>query len=64
MLAHVLGLDDPTGRWYLWWSGPGADLGELAIVAVIWHHLNCRQPGCWRVARHRTPHCMRHREEP
>jgi hypothetical protein len=65
LLAHVLGLDEPTGRWYLWWSGPGSDLGELAIVAVVYHHLNCHEPRCWRIARHRMDgRCRKHAKRP
>ena len=63
-LAHVLGLDNGSGRWYLWWSGFGSDLGELTIVLVIYHHLNCHQSGCWRPARHATGgYCRKHKKE-
>lgn len=57
---HALGIDDVSGRWYAFWSGFGSDLGELAIVGVLWHHLNCHQDGCWRIARHRTHYCRKH----
>jgi hypothetical protein len=65
-LAHVLGLDDTTGRWYLFYSGFGGFMGKFAIVAVAWHWLNCHEKGCWRIAGHRNPQsgfrsCMRHR---
>lgn len=66
-LAHVLGLDSGSGGWYLWWSGPGSDLGELAIAAALAGILrkhNCEVHGCWRLGRHRTPAghmvCRRH----
>ena len=60
-LLHVLGIDDLSGRWYGFWSGFGSDLGEFAIVAVVWHHLNCHEPGCWRIARHHmNGRCRRH----
>lgn len=62
-LAHIAGLDDGSGRWYLWWSGMGSDLGYLAVLGLFWHHLNCREPGCWRIARHRTAHCRKHAQE-
>jgi len=52
LLVHVLGMDDLTGRWYGFWSGAGSDLGELAIVGAIWHHLNCHESRCLRIARH------------
>lgn len=54
-LAHVLGLDDGSGRWYLWWSGMGANIGEFAIVGSLLsgvRHHNCHVRGCWRVGRH------------
>jgi hypothetical protein len=59
-LLHWLGIDTTTGPFYAFWSGFGSDLGELAIVGALWHHLNCREPHCWRIARHRTPYCARH----
>jgi hypothetical protein len=60
-MAHWLGLDNSSGPIYAWWSGPGSDLGELAIVAVVYHHLNCHEPGCWRIARHACGgRCRRH----
>ncbi len=62
-LAHILGLDSASGPWYLWWSGAGSDLGELTILVVVWRHLNCHEPGCWRLARHRMPHCRKHQHD-
>lgn len=54
-LVHVLGMDDPAGRWYGFWSGAGSDLGEAAIVggliSILRKH-NCHVHGCWRVGRH------------
>lgn len=67
-LAHVLGLDDPGGAPYLFWSGCGADLTELAVIGaligIVRRH-NCHIHGCWRVGRHHvdgTPHivCRHH----
>jgi hypothetical protein len=64
-LTHVLGFDDLTGPWYGFWSGFGSDLGEFAIVAVVYHHINCHQGGCWRPARHQMGgYCRRHRKAP
>jgi len=57
-LPHVLGLDNGSGCWYLWWSGPGSDLGEFAIVGALFAHyrrLTCHvnQPRfCWRPGVH------------
>jgi hypothetical protein len=56
-LLHLLGVDSQSGRWYAWWSGSGADLGELAIVgglASLVRHRNCEVHGCWRLGRHAT----------
>jgi hypothetical protein len=49
-LAHILGLDDPSGYWYLWWSGFGGrfTLGGALIVTYVRHH-NCHERGCWRL---------------
>jgi hypothetical protein len=61
LLAHILGLDSGSGRWYLFWSGIGSDLAYLAVFGALWHHLNCHEPGCWRLARHRmNGRCARH----
>lgn len=50
-LEHLLGLDDPSGRWYLWWSGPFADIPILAAVVVFLWHRNCHVKGCRRLGR-------------
>lgn len=51
---HFLGVDSGSGPAYLWWSGFGANFGELAIVsalyAVVRRH-NCHVRRCWRVGR-------------
>lgn len=52
LLLHVLGIDDPAGRWYLFWSGAGADLGYLSVAAAVWRRHNCHQPRCLRIGRH------------
>lgn len=57
VIAHLLGLDDASGRWYLWWSGAGADLGELAIIGglvSLYRKHNCEVRRCWRLGRHAT----------
>lgn len=63
-LLHILGLDDPGGRWYLWWSGVGADLGFLGAAGAIYRRHNCEIRGCPRLARHFTAAgarlCRRH----
>jgi hypothetical protein len=69
-LPHVLGLDNASGRWYLFWSGAGSDLGELTIVVVLLGLIrkhNCEVHRCWRLARHQTAGghmvCRRHHPE-
>ena len=65
-VLNVLGVTNPSGRWYAWWSGAGSDLGELAIVggllALVRKHA-CHEPRCWRIGRHvvdGSPWCDRH----
>ena len=51
-LGHVLGSD---GRaWYNFWSGFGADLGEVAFLGAaigVYRKHNCHVQGCWRIAK-------------
>jgi hypothetical protein len=53
---------------YNFWSGFGSDVQELTLLGVVagmWHHVNCHDPGCWRIGRHKvdgTPYCNRHHE--
>jgi hypothetical protein len=63
LLLHWLGLDNGSGRPYLFWSGLGSDLAEFAIIGALWHHLHCHEAGCWRLARHQMGgRCRRHRK--
>lgn len=53
-IGHLLGLDDGSGTAYLFWSGIGADLSELAIVGALIGLLrkhNCHVRRCWRIGR-------------
>jgi hypothetical protein len=59
-LPHVFGLDNASGSWYLFWSGIGSDLTYVMVFVAAWRHLNCHEPGCWRIARHHGPHCRKH----
>lgn len=34
-LAHILGLDNATGAWYLFWSGFGGDFAEFVVLVTI-----------------------------
>jgi hypothetical protein len=70
-LLHFMGLDDGTGPWYLFWSGFGANLGELAIVfaaVAFYRRHTCHVHRCWRLGRHPvegSAHvvCRRHHPE-
>lgn len=50
-LLQVMGVSNESGKWYAFWSGSGADLGEgaiiVSIVAVYRRH-KCQS--CWRPA--------------
>jgi hypothetical protein len=51
-LAHWLGLDDPSGPVYAWWSGFFGDVTILAIPVVMLRKHNCETHGCARIGRH------------
>lgn len=70
-LAHILGLDNGSGPIYLAWSGPGSDLGELAIVGslvAVYKRHTCHVDSprfCWHPGTHLVPGtafktCARH----
>lgn len=62
-LAHITGIDNPSGRWYLFWSGFGGRVTFLGFAAAVWHRHNCHAPGCPRIGKHvvnGTPWCSRH----
>lgn len=55
LFLHILGIDDPSGRWELFWSGFGSDLGEATLATtplVLWRRHNCHVKRCWRIGRH------------
>jgi hypothetical protein len=68
-LLHFTGVRPlQPSYWYNFWSGFGANFGELAIVGglltIVRQH-NCHVHRCWRLGRHEvegTPHkvCRRH----
>lgn len=67
LLLHVLGVDDASGRAYLFWSGVGADISELAVFGGlfgVYRRHQCEVARCWRLGRHRTAAahsvCRRH----
>lgn len=56
-LVHISGIDDPAGRWYLWWSGFEADLTQLALVWALVTFIRvhtCCLKRCVRRNRHLT----------
>jgi hypothetical protein len=64
IVEHILGLDDPSGNWYLWWSGFGGRvvLGGGFIAAYFRRH-NCHEPWCWRLGKHpkdQYVYCSKH----
>lgn len=56
-LSEETGTSSSASRSYNFFSGFGSDLGEVTLVVglvTILQHLNCHQPGCWRLG-HPTP---------
>lgn len=55
-LLHVLGVDNASGPWYLFWSGFVGDVTLLAAILVApfvqWKRANCQTERCWRFGRH------------
>lgn len=56
------GTGGSSGTGYLICSGP---LTFAGLTSVVWRHLNCHEPRCMRIARHRDPatgdhYCLRH----
>lgn len=57
-LAHWLGLDDPSGGPYAWWSGVGSDISEVAILGAVigaYRKHTCHVSGCWRLGHRQVP---------
>ena len=71
-LNSFFGLDDGQGEHYLFWSGLGSDISEVAVlgaVYAIWRRHNCAVKGCWRVGHRQVPGtdhvvCRRHHPRP
>lgn len=66
-ILHFLGWDGQTSDNYAAWSGsvPAiiSGLGLSTIITGMAHHVNCHEPGCWRIGKHKvegTPWCSRH----
>lgn len=54
LLAHIAGLDNASGSWYLFWSGIFGDAGYIGVPLILLRRYNCHQPRCWRLGKH--PH--------
>jgi hypothetical protein len=53
-VLSVTGINNETGKWYAFWSGFGANFGEVTLLAGVlaaWHRVNCHTKGCWRIGR-------------
>ena len=53
-LLTVTGINNEAGKWYAFWSGFGANFGEVTLLAGVlaaWHRVNCHAKGCWRIGR-------------
>lgn len=64
MLAHVLGLDNASGRWYLFWSGFFGDTTIIASIVILYWKHNCHHKGCPWIGKHHlngTPYCSKHK---
>lgn len=51
-ISHFLGFDGDS--WYSFWSGIGADLGQLAILGAafgLYRKHNCHVHRCWRLGK-------------
>jgi hypothetical protein len=71
-LAVHTGTIDEGGVYYGFWSGFGADLGEVTLITTVGlgvytgvRRANCHVKGCWRIGHHPlegTPYhlCARH----
>lgn len=71
-LAVHTGTVNESGIYYGFWSGFGADLGEVTLITTVGigvytgvRKANCHTKGCWRIAHHPldgTPYhlCARH----
>lgn len=56
---HFFGIDDGTSQQYLFWSGLGSDLGEVALLGglvQIYRSNRCHVDGCHRIGRHHIQH--------
>lgn len=64
---HFWGIDTQQSENYDAFSGPVpvwvSAAGMSTIITGMAHHVNCHEPGCWRIGKHKvdgTPWCSRH----
>lgn len=53
--TYVLHVQRSNG--YQWWSGMGANFGEVTVIGLgitAWRHINCAAPRCPRRGTHPT----------
>jgi hypothetical protein len=67
VMLHFLGWDGQGSDNYAAWSGSLPALftllGLSTIITGLWSHVNCHEPGCWRIGKHKvsgTPWCTAH----
>ena len=68
-LGHLVGADGH--EWYNFWSGLGADVGQVALFGAaigIYRKHNCHVHRCWRIAKQQVEGttwmvCHRHHPE-
>ncbi len=64
-LSHILGLDNASGAWYLFWSGFFGDVVIFAALVGFYTKHICHQDKCHRFSRHTingSPYCGKHHE--
>lgn len=65
-LYHWLGLSNPSGAPYLFWSGFFSDVTIFAAAIGFYFHNVCHDERCHRWGRHKTdgsPYCKKHKPE-
>lgn len=64
-LAHIIGTDDATGPWYLFWSGFGGHIPIAASITIIlWRRYTCAAPRCIRIVHAQSEHNYCHHHTP
>lgn len=64
-IFHWLGVDDPSGRIYLFWSGFFGDITIFSAIIYHYFHKQCHHRRCLRPGKHTvngTPYCTKHKE--